>query len=49
MLNQDDFTVYEVLVYLVEIREAGGALCVRLTPPLHSLCSLESRIEYIVV
>lgn len=49
MLNQDDFTVYEVLVYPVETREAGGALCVRLTPPLDSLSSLETRIEYTVV
>lgn len=49
MLNQDDFAVYEVLVYLLEIREAGGALCVRLTLSLDSLSSLETGIEHIVV
>lgn len=49
MSVQDDSAVYEVLIYLLEIREAGDALCVRLTPPLDSLSSSEAGIEHIVV
>lgn len=46
MLNQDDFAVYEVLVYLLKIREAGDALY---APTLDSLSSLATGIEHTVV
>lgn len=49
MLNHGDFAVCEDLVYLPEIREAGGALCVMLTLPPDYLSSLETGIEHIVV
>lgn len=49
MSIQDDSAVYEVLIYLLEIREAGGAFCVRLTLPPDSLSSSETENEHVVV
>lgn len=45
MLNQDDFAVYEVLVYILEISEAG---VLYVSPPPGSLSFLETGMEHIV-
>lgn len=50
MLNQNDFSVYEVHVYLTEIMGAWEVFIhVKPTPPLDSLGFLETRIECVLV